>query len=177
MKRNMTLLGIGLILLAAVIATGCVQSQAPVGSVAVGFTPQVPYPPLNGRMVNVAKVNVALPAAGTNLLSTNITLPWDLQPPVTFPGVLIAANTSGILSVSRTLSRYDGTFAVSDEILNGGLPLFPNQTYVFVVPMLKNEALNLHYGASPGILSRLAIQDLYDGGYSSIQVINGTVSV
>jgi hypothetical protein len=159
------------VIMAVVLVAGCATSTSSPGPV-LGISPSQ----LNGRYVQNLTLNATLPAANTNLLAADLSMPSGIDEPLMYLGVLFECNLGGVLSVSHNVGSGNSTML---EQLNGGVALVPNQTYSFVVPLVKTEAMNLRYSVNGtttnGTIQRLAVMDLYEGGYAGIQIINGTL--
>jgi hypothetical protein len=158
-------------LVVVALVAGCATSTGSPGSV-LGISPSQ----LNGRYIQSLTLNTTLPAAGVSLLAADLSMPTGIEEPLMYLGVLFECNVGGVLSVSHNVGSGNSTML---EQLNGGVALVPNQTYAFVVPIVQTEVMNFRYSANGtttnGTIQRLAVMDLYEGGYAGIQIINGTL--
>ena len=104
--------------------------------------------------VNIANVapGTALPAANANILSADIAPSKD-------SGALriyVCLSIAGVLSVSRTVSA-----TARQEALNEGDALVAGAGYMFSVPWLAGETINLWFSATGGTITKLQIDEAW----------------
>jgi hypothetical protein len=161
--RAITLSLLAVAVAAMLLAAGCTAPTKPILGVG-GVSPSQ----LNGRLVQNLTVNTTA-APNALILSSNLSLPSGVGQPFMYLGVLWSANRSVVLSVTR----YGGGNNDSVEQLNAGVALVAGGTYTFVVPIAYGEELNFVSSAYVHI-DKLAVEDLYEGDYSAIKIVNGT---
>ena len=101
---------------------------------------------------NIDIFNTALPGAGANILVADIVPKFD-------PGILriyVCISIAGVFSVYRT-DFNAGTSVV--ELLNAGSALVAGASYIFYVPWVCTESINLRLSTTGGTIYKLQIDE------------------